>query len=248
MRPDMSKVIVERPRGPRGPSVGSAYPRGSLEARWAPDLENAPRLEAMGRAYGTKYLRENLQPLVRYLRSNVERLWNDVHSEIAAHISCSSAVQKHVLDHLRDMVHTHVWLEGGAPFYLRYDRVGPLVSGGGHPSFYVCPESRRLKIAPYARRKPNLPSWRKPDPDRVPLGKMRELRRIGGIWYELTLAPLPYRMSDVGDCYDVLARSFVDPAKRMHCHNPIWWSGRYVVKKLQLNSREIALHRLPRSS
>src|SRR3954469_16133269 len=104
MRPDMSNVLVERPRRPRGPSVGSAYPRGSLEAKWAPDFENAPRIEAMGRLYGTKYLNENLQPLVRFLRSNVERFWNDVHSEIAEHLSCSSAVQKHVLDHLRDYV------------------------------------------------------------------------------------------------------------------------------------------------
>jgi hypothetical protein len=88
----MSKVIVERPRLRFPLRNGSAYPRGHLENRWAPDFENAPRIESMGGTYREKWLNENLQPLVRFLRSHVGRRWDDVYSEIAARISCRSAV------------------------------------------------------------------------------------------------------------------------------------------------------------
>jgi hypothetical protein len=52
------------------------------------------------------------------------------------------------------------------------------------------PEARTLRRA--RRRKPELP-------DRIALAGDRELRRIDGLWYEVTLAPLPepeYRAFD----------------------------------------------------
>jgi len=152
MRSDMSKVIVERPRW-SGHGCGD-YPRGYLENRWGPDLENAPRMEAMGRRYAQKCLNENLQPLVRFLRKHVGRPWNKVRSEISAQLSCSSAVQKHVLDHLKDFVRTDVVLRGKEVLVTSFlHGYVPLVSRGMRLRFYVCPRTGILRLAPVVPRK-----------------------------------------------------------------------------------------------
>ena len=114
MRPDMAKVIVERPRlkrhawnKPKGyrrrlRRFGEDGPpcREGIKARW------------QGR---TKDLNEHLGPLRRYLDSQVGRPWDQVFSEICAHIDRSSAVQDHVRDHVEDYVITHVIVIDGVP-------------------------------------------------------------------------------------------------------------------------------------
>jgi hypothetical protein len=189
MRHDMSKVIVERPRMRFPLKNGSAYPRGHLKNQWAPNLEDAPRIESMGGVYATKWLNENLQPLVRFLRSSVGRLWDDVHSEISERISCKSAVQKHVLDHLRGFVEEHPVIRDGIVMYKDYRGYEPLVSYGMRFRFYVDPVSRALALAPLRPRKSrNRPL---PDPNCRVISQEIELHRICGIWYELTLLPGP---------------------------------------------------------
>jgi hypothetical protein len=162
MRHDMAKVIVERPRLRFPLKNGSAYPRGSLKNDWYPDHEDAPRRESYGHGrYATKYLNENLQPLVRFLRSNVGRPWIKVRSEIAARISCNSAVQKHVLDHLAHFVTEHVERRGREVFPAqRWGAVvheRPLRSRGMRMDFYVDPRSGLLRLAkftPNPKKKP----------------------------------------------------------------------------------------------
>jgi hypothetical protein len=190
MRADMAKVIVERPRMPRPRyGHGSDYPRGSLEGRFARELEDAPSREALGRGYATKQLNENLQPLVRFLRTHVGRAWNDVRSEIAARVRLTSAVQKHVLDHLEDYVAPQVWFDaGGGPLWMRWGRIEPLESRGMRLRFYVCPTTGRLLLAPVTPRKR---AAKPADPDVRVLGPLHELRRIVGVWYDVELRPDP---------------------------------------------------------
>src|SRR5690349_16870367 len=108
MREDMFELIIELPHGsgnsPRRPG------RPPRERDDAPPFESSSRHRG-----GTKWLNENLAPLVRFLRRRVGRAWNDVHSEMSAHLSLTSAVQKHVLDHVREMVELHVVLVDGKP-------------------------------------------------------------------------------------------------------------------------------------
>ena len=152
MRSDMSKVIVERPRW-SGHGCGES-PRGHLKNRWCKDPESAPHKEPIGRSYRQKHLNENLQPLVRFLRKHVGRPWDKVRSEISAQISCASAVQKHVLDHLKDFVRTDVVLRGNKVFVATYlDGLVPFVSRGMRLRFYVCPRTRLLRLAPVVPRK-----------------------------------------------------------------------------------------------
>src|SRR6266540_4244860 len=107
MRPDMSKVIVERPRlGSR--DKGKAKGRKRELQREGLDSR---RCEGMKRLKGgTKILNEHLGPLRRYLESQVGRPWDKVFSEICAHIDRNSPVQDHVRDHVEDYVTVHVLL------------------------------------------------------------------------------------------------------------------------------------------
>jgi hypothetical protein len=247
MRSDMSKVIVERPRLRHPLKNGSAYPRGHLKNRWQPNLEDAPRIESMGGTYAEKWLNENLQPLVRFLRSRVGRRWDDVHSEIAAQISCKSAVQKHVLDHLRDYVVQNVRIVGSTVQYIRYRGYQPLESVGMRFRFYVDPQTRKLCLAPVASRKRRKKDA--VDPDRRVLSPDRELRRIHGVWYEIDVAPIPRDPSARAACFDVLERTMLDSGAydARARENVLWQTARYAARKRQLSTREIIRRSLRRS-
>jgi hypothetical protein len=249
VRSDMSKVIVERPRMRFPLRNGSAYPRGRLENRWAPNLEDAPLVESMGGTYRQKWLNENLQPLVRFLRSRVGRRWDDVHSEIAERISCRSAVQKHVLDHLRQYVELHnIRLSGSAVEILGPYGYQKLESWGSNSAFYVHPETLALCVAPRKTRE------RRPrssvDPDRRVVSRERELRRLESIWYEIAVAPIPRDPFARAACFDVVERTVLDGRAydRGTGTNVLWRTGRYAASKRQLGKREIAREGLRESS
>src|SRR5262245_19799390 len=113
MRPDMSKVIVERPR--HGSSDRTRAKRRRREVRRL-GLDALPRREGIKRLRGgTKHLNEHLAPLRRYLESQVGRPWDKVFSEICAHINRNSAVQDHVRDHVDDYVEVNTVLIDGIP-------------------------------------------------------------------------------------------------------------------------------------
>jgi hypothetical protein len=194
MREDMSRVIVERPR------LGGGRTRKG-RARASDDL---PKQEGMRRPHlrsgDWKTLNENLAPLRRYLERQVGRPWNEVYSEIARHLCADSTVQQHVRDHLSDFVAVkprrtsgRSYLAGGGTEHwdrLWYQRLYVDPKDGLLKRTDRLPEARTLRRA--RRRKPELP-------DRIALAGDRELRRIDGLWYEVTLAPLPepeYRAFD----------------------------------------------------
>ena len=104
MRKDMAKVIVERPR------LGRAA-AGLRPGRMRPLVDDDGEIvrakgarEPVARAQKTKGLNETLNPLRRYLESQVGRPWNKVYSEISAHLKPTSTVQQHVRDHIEDFV------------------------------------------------------------------------------------------------------------------------------------------------
>ena len=145
MRKDMSKVIVERPR--LGRSRAGLKPG---RTRVVVDDDGEPlRASRGGRApksdklQKTKNLNENLNPLKRYLASQVGRPWRKVYSEISEQLKSSSTVQQHVRDHLDDFVATNarsvkgvLWAE------TRWGKPMPL-SDTGH-LFYVNPRTGLL--------------------------------------------------------------------------------------------------------
>jgi hypothetical protein len=119
--------------------------------------DGGPTKLRMGPRMRSKWLNENLAPLRRFLRRRVGQPWNTVHAEICAHIQCDSAVQKHVLDHLRHYVELHPVFIDGVPHHAQARRFGR-ADGHGYPplsdygrSFYVCPQTGTLQ---HVRRQP----------------------------------------------------------------------------------------------
>ncbi len=104
MRKDMSKVIVERPRTGRSRAgLRPGRTRTLVDDDGEPIKAKGAR-EPKGREQKTKHFNETLNPLKRYLASNVGRPWDKVYSEISEHLKPSSTVQQHVRDHLQDFV------------------------------------------------------------------------------------------------------------------------------------------------
>jgi|GEM_PF-4225065 len=97
MRPDMARVIVERPR-----RLEHATPRARAVA-----LDDAPTHEGIARHvrnWGGKVLNENLKPLRRFLEKQIGRPWDKVYVEISAYLCPTSAVQQDVRDQVHDFV------------------------------------------------------------------------------------------------------------------------------------------------
>jgi hypothetical protein len=225
MREDMFQVIIERPRHYGGPKKPGRPPR---------ELDEAPLRESMSRhRKGTKGLNENLAPLQRFLHSRVGRPWNDVHAEMMAHLSLGSPVQKHVLDHVAQMVARHVRVVDGELFAAT--TIGPRLLDGWRDALYVCPTTGRLALAPIRRR-----VTPRPERARHGLGDGCEARRIDGIWYGLELAWLPPPAARLGLRDRLLHCPLSVPDIESRLARAIDRRDCYVAGKWQLSKREIA--------
>ncbi|MGE0424401.1 MAG: hypothetical protein AB7O88_19220 [Reyranellaceae bacterium] len=182
MREDMSRVIVERPR-----KGGKFERKGRAKA-----LDDLPTKVGMRRFHAeignAKWLNENLAPLRRYLERQVGRPWNKVFSEIARHVRVDSTVQQHVRQHLEDFVAIAPRRDVVSRYRHHLDRPW-------HQPLYVDAADgllkrtdRLLDVRLARRRRKAAPA---PPSMRVPLDDFRELRRIDGLWYEVSLEPLP---------------------------------------------------------
>lgn len=144
MRRDMAKKLVERPRH------GAGWKRKS-RGRATADM---PRREPMSMGRGSKGFGENLAPLRRFLHRSVGRPWDDVYSEIRAHLGPRSTVHMHVLVHLDRMVEKHPVFIDGRPYHPEASagRYQP-IRGSRWDCLYVCPETGTLQC--YRRPRAN---------------------------------------------------------------------------------------------
>jgi hypothetical protein len=187
MRKDMSRVIVERPH------IKDYKDRKGRKGRGR-SLEDLPAKQGVRRPHrergGGKSLNENLAPLRRYLERQVGRPWDKVYSEIAEGLRVDSAVQQHVRDHLEDFVATRPRRGISGGYRRGHD-------GLWHQPLYVDPRdgilkrTDRLPEEKSRRRREAEQARRQPPADRIAISRNSELRRIDGIWYKITLAPLP---------------------------------------------------------
>jgi hypothetical protein len=233
MRWDMFKVIVERPR--RGGHYSPPRGRADQAARQDPEL--FPRFEPVSRGRGNKGLNENLSPLRRYLLRQVGRPWDLVHAEISAHLRLTSAVQRHVFEHLDEMVVKYVVMDDRRPLWRRDLR--PVLASHWRYLCYVCPRTGLLRASP-TREKPRAIAQR----DRVVLDEGAQLQRIAGVWYHLTMLPIPHLPQDRREAFDVVLHARLDAPdpwtlmKRLeHQHGA---RGIYAANKLQAGKRTLA--------
>lgn len=238
MRTDMFEVLIERPRGG---GQGSSWRKGRRKEVAQLHPERAPLMEPMSIGRGTKHLNENLAPLRRFLLSSVGRPWNTVHAEICARISAQSAVQKHVLDHVNDMVEKNAVVIDGRPCRpaatgFRRDMYSPV--GRFKHGLYVCPRTGILRLAEGAsrRKKPKTPQAH----DAQRIDETTEARRIAGIWYLTTFAAVPKTPAELRTSYDVVLKVHLHPEA---FQSALWQAygrtDRYALAKRQLSKREI---------
>jgi hypothetical protein len=245
MREDMFKVIVERPR-----LVNSnGYSRDGRKFR---NDENAPGRLGMKRGYTQrpKWLNENLAPLKRYLEKQVNRPWDKVYGEIRATIDARSTVKQHVLQHIGDFVaiDTH-WVEtpGGGKVLIRgrWPCEDTLLENADielfvHPRTGILLRNRHFVSWGQRKRHKREMQQARANVDRRDIDERCQLRRIDGIWYEVTLGPLPSPRLQVNDivydaCWDAVRKEWVS---RRH------GDVNYAVSKRQLGTHEMKKYRL----
>src|SRR5712691_3139007 len=149
MRPDMHKVVVERPRYGRGWATSKAPLK--------PPFDESPRYESMKANHTRrKWFSDLLGPLRRWLHAQLGRPWNDVYSEACAVIKPDSVVRAHIKTHLLEFVQRHTFMKNNQVWCFA-GRWGvqemPVAVAASHGSlFYVDPLTRLLCAAPLLPR------------------------------------------------------------------------------------------------
>jgi hypothetical protein len=150
----------------------------------------------------------SLKPLVRYLRKNVGRKWDDVYSEIKETCPSSGSKNINVDEYLWWYVERHAQFIDGkvyeSPKHSYKRQLSPLTDSGRDNSFYIDQKG-------FLRRPPKVESWsrryRRQKEEKRKNGNVRELNgvwyvRKKGIWYETKTVPLPkpYTVTYERDC------------------------------------------------
>ena len=249
MRPDMYKVIVERPR--RGGDRRCERPTPS-------DLEDSPRHESLrSRHRDRKWLNENLAPLRRFLASQVGRPWDKVYAELCAGIDRRNTVQQHIHAHIEQFVAIRVTEQEGA-LYVEHHWRGPVaLAETWAPALYVDPTTgllRTNKARMVARRARRECTHARLDAERSGQSEVRrvidartQLHRITGLWYRVELAPV----SGQEACIDALRRVAAgdcppwNDGKRCPSNMTLFNTPDHFARnKRQLNARELRQHGL----
>lgn len=208
MRSDMAKITTERPRrGHSNPSkkLGGRITRAEIEeglGAVADDVSvgdytvtvSAGRLPISAqRQYRNNYkeFTDVLNPLRRYLKKQVGRPWDKIHSEMNASLDKRSITGLHIWDHVKHEVEVHTYLgEDGRTVYacpkfswLREKDRSPI---GG---LYVHPRTGLLCAAPtFFEQLHKRQRERKRDPEPptvIALDDLHKIERVKGIWYHV---------------------------------------------------------------
>jgi hypothetical protein len=231
----MKHVIIDRPRV-GGEGGKSRAPKGSRKRLQRTAAEDQPKYESTARhrlyGIGCKQLNEHLAPLVRWLRSQRGRSWDDVWSEICDGLSVRKATTAHVRDHADEFVERNCILVDGE---VCDSRGAPLSIGWRRCRFYVDPRDNTLREVPIRRRHRSVPRCREWVPG---ADDAHRFYLLNGIWYEITLEPLPAS----GMVHDFLLLAWVD---RNSCdwYRRYGWAV-YAAAKRQLGKGEIRKRKL----
>ncbi len=128
-----------------------------------------------------------LGPLKKYLRKQVGRPWDKVYSELSETLDKRSLSGIHIWGHVRDEVATNCYV-GVSGKIWEITRYGSVFEASG---LFVHPRTRLLTYKP----KPSYRGGgRKPDADVVKLTDARELKKVDGIWYDVTYITVKTRL------------------------------------------------------
>lgn len=116
MRKDMDKILVTTAR------IGSDLKNQQvIKERRSKDWEDLPSKSSMkpnhARYTERKQLNEYLNPLIRFLKKNCGKKWDDIYSDICSQLDKRTAVQDHIFMHLFDFVEIKPDWINGFPHY-----------------------------------------------------------------------------------------------------------------------------------
>lgn len=163
MRNDMDRVVTERPR-----TGGRGKTRNRFNKIFTPDkrynqsdeewdyLEDERPTKATGRRKAVvdgdfKVFSDLINPLIRFLRSNVGRPWDKVWSEICAVLKGSGVQAQHIKDHIKMEVDGHVSFPGKTRPTPQYR------AGTGYYPYHYVDEHGILRYYP-GKKKPKYRS------------------------------------------------------------------------------------------
>lgn len=212
MRPDMAKVVTERPRAGHDWNKNRRNDKTATRGRVrVADLDDDDLPPLVSRAakhpvsprrpenrgwVDAKSFSDLIGPLRRYLRKQVGRPWDTVWSELSATLDKRSVSGSHIFDHIEREVELHCYRYRGR-IYMR-----PRFYGAAHEveGLYVHPGTRLLCWTPRRRWRARLsPAFRARaaalKPFGIGLASEREadnwrvaddltvLERVEGVWY-----------------------------------------------------------------
>ncbi|HLM73173.1 MAG TPA: hypothetical protein VK459_10795 [Polyangiaceae bacterium] len=230
--------------GPRSQAPSSRNMNTTTISTRPPPDDEAPSQKSAISDRGLKQLNDNIAILVRFLHKNVGRPWAKVHGEISSLMSAESAVQKVVLDRLKDLVATTIVMIDGKPHRPSVGASGgsgasqflPL-RGTKWDSLYVCPHTGLLRSV---EREPQREPQRRQNPDVRPAGPLSQFRRINGVWYLVELSFIPSLVGAQAGHYDVLLHTPVMDISSEALRKMYGCYDKYAVAKRPVTKRELA--------
>lgn len=228
MRPDMTKVITERPRaGPRLKTQKGERKRLQRGTEELPLRESTARR----RKPCCRGLTDLLGPLQRFLERNAGRPWDKVYSEIRAQVHPRKQVELHILDHVEGFVERAVVMVGKVPHRRTawYDGSTELWA-----PFYVHPVHGLLLKNRHRRRR----SRHTTNPGFLKMDDSRQLRILDELWFEVKLEPIPPDQVCDGRCLlrDALTGRRGNTMREL---SERYGGNLYAARKRQLGKREI---------
>lgn len=252
MRDDMSKVLVDSPRGGHRSAYALRGSRRARRNRLDRDGESAPLRVGIRRdAIERKSFGEHLNPLYRYLSKQIHRPWAKVYSELCANVDRRNSVQEHLFQHIGSHVAVNTVWRDGQVFALDSGDLEPLEKSW--EPLYVHPltgillpnraralEKQRQKQALAAKQEQRQSNRRIALPG-MPVD--RQWHRVKGIWYEVALRLLD-ESPEAGPVYDVVLGHLVNRESRKVLASIYGYNDVYAMEKRQLPSKTLRKHGL----
>ncbi|MFL5729526.1 MAG: hypothetical protein ACJ75J_08575 [Cytophagaceae bacterium] len=260
MKPSLEKRQKRRDKR-LGEEVIECYRRGS-RVRKPPrykkyiqklGVENAPQKEGIDFVHKIashqKDFNDDLQPLIRFIRSRVGKPWDKTYSELCSRMDKRSVSGLHVFNHIFDFVYLHVELKDKKVWHLWGRQQLELTSHERWPRFYVHPRTGILlkaKTYPKARVQNSMMDF-------VEVDALRRCYKLNGIWYEIAFEEVQetirkniqpdgrYQVTFESNIEPRLYHQFFPESGMPSSYDCILKFGRAIFpkSKRQLNSREI---------
>jgi transposase-like protein len=123
--------------------------------------EHAKQKESMKFKHGggTRSFNDNLEPLQRFLASNVGKNWDKLYSELSKQLNKNTISGLHVFNHLFDFVYEKVVIDGKKVYYIKWGKYNELRSSERFPKFYINPKTGQLVKAKLITNKELRKLW-----------------------------------------------------------------------------------------